>query len=189
MRKGQFRDAIPEFQTAVSQRAGKYPTAQYNLGFVLQQQRENEKAMEAYRAAIDASGGEYADAFYQIGSILIETPGRAADAADAFRKAIEQNKGRDPEAHYRLGFALVQQKDYAGAEAAFREAVNQRGGDFAFAHYNLGLLYQQTGRTEEAIKEFETYLEQAPRDENRHRAENTLRDLRRQAAREKSKQQ
>jgi serine/threonine-protein kinase len=189
MRKGQFRDAIAEFQTAVEQREGKYPTAQYNLGFVLQQQRENEKAIEAYRKAIDANGGDYADAYYQIGSILMETPARAAEAADAFRKAIEQNKGRDPEAHYRLGVALVQQKDYAGAEAAFREAVNQRGGDFAFAHYNLGLLYQQTGRTEEAIKEFETYLEQAPGDENRYRAENTLRDLRRQAAREKAKQQ
>jgi tetratricopeptide (TPR) repeat protein len=187
MRKGQFRDAIEEFRTAVGQRGGKYPTALYNLGFVLQQQRENEKALEAYRAAIDANGGDYADAFYQIGSVLMETPGRAAEAADALRKAIEQNKGRDPEAHYRLGFALVQQKDYAGAEAAFREAVNQRGGDFAFAHYNLGLLYQQTGRFEEAIKEFEAYLAQAPRDENRHRAENTLRDLRRQAARERQR--
>ncbi|HEX8336075.1 MAG TPA: serine/threonine-protein kinase [Pyrinomonadaceae bacterium] len=189
MRKGQFRDAITEFQAAVSQRGGKYPTAQYNLGFVLQQQRENERAVEAYRAAIEAGGGEYPDAYYQIGSVLLETPGRAAEAAEAFRKAIEQNRGRDPEAHYRLGFALVQQKDYDGAEAAFREAINQRGGDFAFAHYNLGLLYQQTGRTEEAIKEFETYLEQAPRDENRHRAENTLRDLRRRAAREKRRQQ
>ncbi|MFL6336077.1 MAG: protein kinase domain-containing protein [Pyrinomonadaceae bacterium] len=188
MRKGQFGDAAEEFRTAVKQRGGKYPTANYNLGFVLQQQRESEKALEAYRAAIDANGGDYPDAYYQIGSILIETPARAAEAAEAFRKAIEQNKGRDPEAHYRLGFALVQQKDYAGAEAAFREAINQRGGDFAFAHYNLGLLYQQTGRTEEAIKEFETYLEQAPRDENRNRAENTLRDLRRQAAREKDKQ-
>jgi tetratricopeptide (TPR) repeat protein len=188
MRKGQFGDAAEEFRTAVGQRGGKYPTASYNLGFVLQQQRESEKALEAYHAAIDANGGDYPDAYYQIGSILIETPARAAEAADAFRKAIEQNKGRDPEAQYRLGFALVQQKDYAGAEAAFREAINQRGGDFAFAHYNLGLLYQQTGRTEEAIKEFETYLEQAPRDENRNRAENTLRDLRRQAAREKDKQ-
>ncbi|MFL6254467.1 MAG: protein kinase domain-containing protein [Pyrinomonadaceae bacterium] len=185
MRKGQFREAITEFQTAVSQREGKYPTALYNLGFVLQQQRENEKAVEAYRAAIDSNGGDYPDAYYQIGSVLLETPGRAADAADAFRKAIEQNKGRDPEAQYRLGFALVQQKDFNGAEAAFREAVNQRGGDFAFAHYNLGLLYQQTNRIDEAIKEFETYLEQAPRDENRYRAENTLRDLRRRAAREK----
>ncbi|HEX8284439.1 MAG TPA: serine/threonine-protein kinase [Pyrinomonadaceae bacterium] len=184
MRKGQFRAAAEEFRTAVGQRGGNYPTAQYNLGFVLQQQRENEQALEAYRAAAESNGGVYPDAFYQTGSILLETPGRAAEAAAAFRKAIEQNKGRDPEAHYRLGFALVQQKDFDGAEAAFREAINQRGGDFAFAHYNLGLLYQQTGRTREAIKEFETYLEQAPGDENRHRAENTLRDLRRKAARE-----
>ncbi|HEX8150968.1 MAG TPA: serine/threonine-protein kinase [Pyrinomonadaceae bacterium] len=188
MRKGQFGDAAEEFRTAVGQRGGKYPTAQYNLGFVLQQQRQSEKAVEAYRAAIDANDGDYPDAYYQIGSVLLETPSRAGEAAEAFRKAIEQNRGRDPEAHYRLGFALVQQKDYAGAEAAFREAVNQRGGDFAFAHYNLGLLYQQTGRFDEAIREFETYLEQAPRDENRHRAENTLRDLRRQAARAKNKQ-
>jgi serine/threonine-protein kinase len=184
MRKGQFREAAEEFRTAVEQRGGSYPTAQYNLGFVLQQQRENEKALAAYRAAVDSNGGNYPDAFYQIGSILLETPGRAPEAAEAFRKAIEQNGGRDPEAHYRLGFALVQQKDYAGAEAAMREAINQRGGDFAFAHYNLGLLYQQTDRVEEAIREFETYLQQAPRDENRHRAENTLRDLRRRAARE-----
>ena len=44
---------------------------------------------------------------YQIGSALLETPERAAEAAEAFRKAIEQNGGRDPEAHYRLGVALV----------------------------------------------------------------------------------
>ena len=188
MRKGQFRDAAEELQTAVEQRGGKYPTAQFNLGFVLQQQRENEKAVEAYRAAIDANGGNYPDAYYQLGIVLSETPARAGEAAEAFRKAVEQNGGSDPEALHRLGLALAQQKDYAGAETAFREAVRQRGGDFAFAHYNLGLLYQQTGRTEEAIKEFETYLEQAPGDENRHRAENTLRDLRRQAAREKDKQ-
>ena len=189
MRKGQFREAAEAFRTAVEQRGGNYPTAQYNLGFVLQQQRENEDALAAYRAAVESSGGHYPDAFYQIGSILLETPGRAPEAAEAFRKAIEQNRGRDPEAHYRLGFALVQQKDYAGAEAAFREAINQRGGDFAYAHYNLGLLYQQTDRVDEAIRAFENYLRQAPRDENRHRAENTLRDLRRRAARGEGRRQ
>ncbi|HEX8722473.1 MAG TPA: protein kinase [Pyrinomonadaceae bacterium] len=182
MRKGQFGAAADEFRTAVEQRGGRYPTAQYNLGFVLQQQRENEEAVAAYRAAAEQSGGNYPDAFYQMGSILLET-GKAQEAADAFRKAIEQNDGRDPEAHYRLGSALAMQKDYAGAESAFREALNQRGGDFAYAHYNLGLLYEQTGRVDEAVKEFEAYLQQAPRDENRFRAENTLRDLRRRAAR------
>ena len=188
MRKGQFGDAAEEFRTAVGRRGGKYSTAQYNLGFVLQQQRESEKAVEAYRAAIDSNGGDYPDAYYQIGSVLLETPGRAAEAAEAFRKAIEQNKGRDPEAHYRLGAALVQQEDFAGAEGAFREAVNQRGGDFAFAHYNLGRIYRLAGRTDEAISEFETYLRQAPRDENRGTAEKILRELRQQAAREKVRQ-
>ena len=67
--------------------------------------------------------------------------------------------------------------------------MDQRGGDFAFAHYNLGLLYQQTNRPGEAIKEFETFLQQAPRDENRFRVENTLRDLRRRAAREGNRRQ
>ncbi|MDT5296724.1 MAG: eukaryotic-like serine/threonine-protein kinase, partial [Acidobacteriota bacterium] len=189
MLKGQFAAAAEEFRTATRQRGGSYPTAQYNLGFVLQQQRESEKALAAYREAIESSGGKYPDAYYQIGSILLESPERAGEAGEAFRKAIEQNNGRDPEAQYRLGVALVQQKDYAGAETAFREAVNQRGGDFAFAHYNLGLLYQRTNRTDEAISEFETFQQQAPGDENRYKVENTLRDLRRKAAREGNKKQ
>jgi tetratricopeptide (TPR) repeat protein len=190
MMKGQLPAAAEEFRKAVEQRGGNYPTAQYNLGFALQQQGDNDKAVAAFRDAIKSRSGDYPDAYYQIGSILLGAPDGAKDAADAFRKAIEQNNGRDPESQYRLGVALARQKDYAGAEAAFREAVNQRGGDFAYAHYNLGLLYQQTERPADAVKEFETYLQQAPRDDsresrdNRARVENTLRDLRRQFKRE-----
>jgi tetratricopeptide (TPR) repeat protein len=182
--KGQEAAAAEEFRKAVEQRGGNYPTAQYNLGFALQQQGERAKAIEAYRGAIESRGGNYPDAIYQVGTILYEQ-GRWDEAAESFKRTIDQNNGRDPEAFYRLGAALAQQKNYADAESAFRKAIEQRGGDFAFAHYNLGLLYQQTDRIEEAIKEFETFLQQAPRDENSHRAENTLRDLRRQAAREK----
>jgi serine/threonine-protein kinase len=186
--KGQDAAASEEFRKAIEQRGGNYPTAQYNLGFALRQGGDRERALEAYRGAIESRGGNYPDAFYQIGGILYDE-GHWPESADAFRKAIEQNGGRDPEAFYRLGVALVQQKDYAGAESAFREAVNQRGGDFAFAHYNLGLLYERTDRIEDAIREFETYIQQAPRDENRYRAENTLRDLRRRAAREGNRKQ
>jgi serine/threonine protein kinase/tetratricopeptide (TPR) repeat protein len=182
MLKGQFGPAADEFRTAVEQSGGNNPVAQYNLGFALQQQGERDKALAAYRDAINSKGGNYPDAFYQIGSILYEQ-GHFAESADAFRKTIEQNQGRDPEAFYRLGVALAQQKDYDGAESAFKQAVDQRGGDFAYAHYNLGLLYQQTNRPDEAIKEFETFLQQSPRDENRYKVENSLRDLRRRAAR------
>jgi eukaryotic-like serine/threonine-protein kinase len=180
--KGQEAAAVAEFRKAVEQRGGSYPTAQYNLGFALQQQGEREGAVEAYNAAVKSRDGNYPDALYQIGAIRYEQ-GRWQEAADAFRQTIDQSGGRDPEAFYRLGAARVQQKDYAGAESAFRTAVEQRGGDFAFAHYNLGLLYEQTDRVDDAIREFETYIQQAPRDENRYRAENTLRDLRRKAAR------
>ncbi len=186
--KGQMAAAAGEFRKAVEQSGGNYPTAQYNLGFALQQQGEREGAVEAYTAAIKSRGGSYPDALFQIGVIRFEQ-GRWDDAALSFQRTAELNGGRDPEAFFRLGAAYAQLKNYEAAEQAFRTAVEQRGGDYAYAHYNLGLLYQQTGRIEEAVKEFETYLEQAPRDENRNRAENTLRDLRRQAARQKNKRQ
>ncbi|HST53441.1 MAG TPA: serine/threonine-protein kinase [Pyrinomonadaceae bacterium] len=188
MLKGQFAAATEEFRKAIEQRGGNYPVAQYNLGFALQQQGENEKSLAAYRDAIASSGGNYADAYYQTGVVLGNMQ-RWPEAADALRKAIEQSGGRDPDSQLRLGVALAQQKDYAGAESAFREAADERGGDFAFAHYNLGLLYEQADRPDEAIKEFETFLKQSPNDANRFRVENTLRDLRRRAARGADKNQ
>ena len=188
MLKGQFAAATEEFRKAIEQRGSNYPVAQYNLGFALQQQGENEQALAAYRDAINSSGGKYPDAFYQIG-VVLGALGRWPESADALRKAVEQNGGRDADAQLRLGVALAQQKDYAGAETAFREAVNERGGDFPYAHYNLGLLYQQTGKLPEAIGEFETFLQQSPRDENRYKVENTLRDLRRRVGREGGRRQ
>jgi tetratricopeptide (TPR) repeat protein len=186
--KRQYGEAGESFRTAVEQRGGNYPMAQYNLGFALQLQGKTDEAVSAYNEAIKSRGGKYADAYYQIGSLLLGIPGRSGEAVEPLRKAIEQNDGRDPEAYFKLGAALAQQKDYPNAEAALREAISQRGGDFAFAHYNLGLLYESTGRVPEAIQEFEAFLLQAPRDdenrENRRRVENTLRDLRRRAARE-----
>jgi len=184
LHKGQLKAAEESFRTAVRQRGGKYPTALYNLGFALQRQGDAEAAVAAYREAAEARGGHYPDAHFQIGEVYFDSPRRLPEAAAAYRKAIEQNGGRDPEAHFKLGVVLARSDDAAGAEAAFRSAIEQRGGVFPYAHYNLGLLYQQTGRPADAVREFETYLQQAPpRDENRRRAENTLRDLRREVER------
>ena len=184
MLKGQFSDAAEEFRTAIKQKGGNYATAQYNLGFALQSQGDAEAAAAAYNDAIRNRGGKYADAYYQLGGLYLALPGRTQEAADALRKAIEQNGGRDPEAQLKLGVALGKLENYEAAEAAFREAINGRGGDFAYAHYNLGLLYEKWNRHADAVREYETFLQQAPRDENRRRVENTLRDLRRRVARE-----
>ena len=192
MLKGQFPQAAEEFRKAVEQRGGNYPVAQYNLGFALQQQGEYEKSVEAFREAVEQHGGQYPDAFFQMG-VALSSLKRWPEAAGALRKAVEQSGGRDADAQLRLGVVLAQQKDYDGAEKAFREASALRGGDFAYAHYNLGLLYEKLERLPEAIKEYETFLQQAPRDDtresrdNRNRVENTLHDLRRRVEREGNK--
>ncbi|HEV2705379.1 MAG TPA: serine/threonine-protein kinase [Pyrinomonadaceae bacterium] len=188
MMKGQVGEAEREFREAIRQSDGNFAAAQYNLGFALQQQGKLEDAIGAYQEAVRSRGGSYADAYFQIGLAYIGLK-RNAEAADALRTAVEQNGGRDPEARHALGVALAQQNDLEGAEAAFRSAIEERGGDYAEAHYNLGLLYQKTGRVGEAIDEFEAYLRQRPKGENRRQVENSLRDLRRQAAREGAQQQ
>jgi serine/threonine protein kinase/tetratricopeptide (TPR) repeat protein len=187
MLKGQPSAAVDEFRKAIEQNGGSYPVAQFNLGVALQQMGDGDAAANAYLDAIKAKGGNYPDAFYQLG-VTYGNEGRWREAADALRKSIEQDGGRDPDAQLRLGYVLVKQEDYAGAEKVFRDALERRGGNLPYAHYNLGLLFEKTGRLQEAVTEFETFIQQAPRDENRLRAENTLRDLRRRAARE-SKQQ
>lgn len=188
MLKGQPSAAAEEFRKAVEQNGGAYPVAQFNLGVALQRMGDSAGAAAAYQDAINAKGGKYPDAFYQLGVVHSEE-GRWPEAADALRKSIEQDGGRDPDAQLRLGYVLVKQEDYAGAEQVFRDALERRGGNLPYAHYNLGLLYEQTGRLQEAVAEFETFLQQAPRDETRYRVENTLRDLRRRAERESRRRQ
>ncbi len=107
---------------------------------------------------------------------------RNYEAADALRKAIEQNDKPDADAQYALGTALAFQQDYTNAESALRQAIDARNGDFPEAHYNLGLLYDKATRPADAIKEYETYLQQRPDASNRRLVENSMKDLRRRAA-------
>ena len=188
MLKGQPREAAAEFRKAVEQSGGSFPVAQFNLGVALQQLGDGEGAAAAYLDAIKAKGGNYPDAFYQLG-VTYSREGRWREAADALRKSVEQDGGRDPDAQLQLGYVLVKQEDYAGAESVFRAALEGHNGNLPYAHYNLGLLYEQTGRLQDAVTEFEAFLQQAPRDENRRRVENSLRDLRRRAERESRRQQ
>ncbi|MBV9210636.1 MAG: tetratricopeptide repeat protein, partial [Acidobacteria bacterium] len=149
-------------------------------GFALQQQGDNENAMKAYDAAVSQRGGVYPDAFFQKGVILVGLR-RDQEAAEALRKSLEQSNGRDADAQHLLGVALARQKDTQGAEAAFRAAIDQRGGNFPDAHYNLGYLYELTNRPVDAIKEYETYLQQNPNAANRQIVESSLRKLRSQS--------
>ena len=181
MAKGQLADATEQFRKAIEQKNGNYFAAQYNLAFALQQQGDTENAIKAYDAAITQRGGVYPDAYYQKGLILLNLK-RNQEAAEAFNKAIEQNNYQDADALHAHGVALAREKKFDGAEPSFRRAIEQRGGTFPDAHFNLGLLLENTGRFADAIKEYETYLEQSPKAPNRPQVERSLQELRRRAA-------
>jgi eukaryotic-like serine/threonine-protein kinase len=181
--KNQFAEAAQEFRTALEQRGGSYPTAQFNLGYALQRRAMrdnndelNNEAVNAYMTAISQRSGNYPDAYYQIGLIRL-TQHRDAEAVDALRRAIQQNNGRDPEAHYYLGISLLRQRYFDEAEAAFRSTIEQRGRKTPDAHLMLGGLYEETNRLADAIREYETYLQQ-PNAPNRRDVDVRLRGLR-----------
>lgn len=177
MAKGQLADAAEHFRTAIEQKGGNFFAAQYNLAFALQQQGDNENAVKAYDAAISQRGGIYPDAFYEKGLVLLNLK-QDQEAAAALNKAIEQKNGKDADAQEALGVALAHQKDYAGAETAFRAAIEQHDGNFPDGHYNLGYLYETIGRPADAIKEYETYLQQNPNASKRQEVERSLKKLR-----------
>lgn len=187
--KNQFAEATQEFRAAIDQRGGDYPTAQFNFGYALQRQatRDNNddlynEAVAAYTTAISQRGGNYPDAYYQIGIIRLNQH-RDAEATDALRRAIEQNNGRDAAAYYYLGVSLLRQRFFDEAEAAFRTTIEQRGRKSPDARLMLGGLYEETNRSADAIREYETYLQQ-PNVQNRREVEVRLRELRRSAPRE-----
>jgi tetratricopeptide (TPR) repeat protein len=181
--KRQYGEAAREFRTAIDQKGGQYPTGYYNLGFALQLQGDAKGALNNYYTAVNQRGGVYPDAYYQIGSIQLEL-GSNKEAADAFRKAIEQNNGRDPLANLKLGTALAIENDYAGAEQAIRAAIEQRDGNFPEAQKQLALVYERSGRPQDAAREYRTYLEKNPDAFDRRMVEQKIKSLERQAVRQ-----
>jgi tetratricopeptide (TPR) repeat protein len=63
---------------------------------------------------------------------------RIDEAIAEYRIALEVSRGVYAEAHYNLGIALLEKKDYAGAELEFRKALAQEE-PFAEARLNLAV--------------------------------------------------
>lgn len=85
-----------------------------------------------------------------------------------FGKAIEQlekalEEERSVSVLNNLGTAYMGVENYASAEALLKEALLQEP-DCAGCYKNLALLYQKTGRTNDAFTAFESYLSLNPQD-------------------------
>ncbi len=172
--------------------------AHYNLGIVLSEQGEADKAIDHYREAV-ALRPDYGEAHYNLGRLLVEK-GQLNDAIAHYERAAAispddaaaQNNlgvtlfgiGRadDAIAHYQK--ALEIRPRYAEASCNLANALIAKGDldgaiarytaclavmpDQEEAQYNLASALLRTGRTDEAIVEYQKVLQMHPESADAH---------------------
>jgi tetratricopeptide (TPR) repeat protein len=88
--------------------------------------------------------------------------GRYADAIDDFRRSLEKDE-HDVSARFRYAVALRRGRHFDEASTEF-VAVAAADKDFPGLALERGLMYEQSGKVEEALAQFEGALKKAPED-------------------------
>jgi tetratricopeptide (TPR) repeat protein len=99
--------------------------------------------------------------FKALGRVAM-TQGRYQDAQAAFDQALTLDAG-DLEAKFLVGTALVREHQFEKALEIF-DAVGKVDRDLPGLALERGILFQEAGRTEEALREYEGALAKAPND-------------------------
>lgn len=88
----------------------------------------------------------------ELGALLVEK-GFPKDAESEFRRAVGEDDRYYP-AWYNLALSRQARGDDAGARRALRRTLQVKPGHAA-AHFQLGLLYEEEGRIEAALEQYE----------------------------------
>lgn len=156
-----------------------------NLGYALAHQSASDqtyqRAIAAYRKAIELKQGPFPSAYYNLGQayrLLGHEYRPKAEAA--FRHAISDARTLRttlPVAHNALGLLLKQKGDFKGADASYKVALAQAGTALPVIHYNRGILLEKMENTREAVREYKAYLSNARKGLNVNAAKERLRRL------------
>jgi len=114
-----------------------------------------EDAIEAYRRVV-AIDPTYAAAWNNLG-LLLHRMGRYDDAERAYAAALAEDS-RCCEAAYNLGSLHEDRGDVEAAIGDYRQALGISP-DYADAHFNLAGALARSGRSEEAARHWQRYLE------------------------------
>jgi tetratricopeptide (TPR) repeat protein len=116
---------MDQLKLAITQQAGVFAEAHFQIGLLLSRQGDPHSALDAYQMAIKQSGGVYPEAYYYMGLDHVRTR-NVETAVESFRKAIEQRGGYYPEAHQDLGRVLYAMGELEAANEEYSIAVRQR---------------------------------------------------------------
>jgi len=152
----QTAPAIDQFKKALTIQS-QLPLAHYHLGYAYQSQGNLKAALEEFKKEVECNPGFY-DSYWLAGNIELRQ-GNLDTAAEFFRKGIHL-KPQAWQAHYGLGRVFATKRQWPEAETELRKALepgeaSAASPDDVEVHYALARLYQQTGRADDAQREFQ----------------------------------
>ncbi|WP_224248673.1 social motility TPR repeat lipoprotein Tgl [Hyalangium gracile] len=157
---GNIQEALSEFQRAVELDPDN-ADAQNALGILLHLSfRRHAEAIEHYRKAIEVRPN-FSEARTNLGNVHLDQ-GQYDEAIKLYEQVLNDMLYPTPYiAQGNLGWAYYKKGDTAKALENIKAAVTLNP-SFCLGFKNMGLIYEQTGKTEEACTQFGHYREQCP---------------------------
>jgi tetratricopeptide (TPR) repeat protein len=150
--------SLPHFQRAVSEYAGYYE-AYDRIGAADLKLSRYQEAEQAFRKAIDVSGGQYAHPLLALGAILDEHE-QFTEAESVTRRGL----ALDPESwrgHYYLALALYGLNRVVDSEKSAYEALHWKA-DFPEAYLLLAEIHSRKEDYRSLVADLNEYLRLAP---------------------------
>lgn len=169
--KGMIDEAI-ELLDSTLELDPKNAKVQFNLGLLYQQKGEKSVAMAHYKVATKFDPNN-SQAYNNLG-LLYFSKVKLKEAAKMWEKAIEIDNNID--AYNNLGWNYYVSQEFEKSIEVYKKAklVNP---NHAVLSMNLGTVYYRVGEEENAIKEFETFLELEPNSDSAHEVAKILKQI------------
>jgi tetratricopeptide (TPR) repeat protein len=164
---GRMDEAMAEFRAAIALRP-EHAFARHNLGLLLLERNQPAEAAEHFGAALVAQP-DYPSARAGLAEALVQL-GRIEEAETALGAVrVGETEGLDVRAaltrtYFALGNAFAKERSYARAMTAYGEAL-ALDSTHVQARANLANCLLVTGRSREAIEQYEAVLRERPEDE------------------------
>jgi type IV pilus assembly protein PilF len=154
--------ASVEFNRSL-QTDSNYKQAYYGLGIISDYQGKLDDAQKYYEEAIDRDPN-FSDAYNALGVVYMKQQ-KWDEAIKAFQKALANKLYTTPHVPYlNMGDLYMARKDYAKAAEAYRES--KRFVNLELTTVKLGTALYESGKTKEAINEFQEAVNLSPRNAN-----------------------
>jgi type IV pilus assembly protein PilF len=157
-----YEMASVEFNRSI-QHDSTFKQSYYGLGIISDYQGKLEDAAKYYKKAIDQDS-EFSEAYNALG-VVYSKQKKWKEADKALNKALANKLYTTPHIPYlNLGDLYMEQKEYEKAVEAYRDS--KRFVNIEWTVIKLGTALLESGKTKEAISEFQEGIEIAPQNAN-----------------------